>query len=161
MTTAETAVLASIVAIFVSIGACVVAAEQWRVARAKFRLDLFERRYALFELVWGFLSANVRDDEDLPAQRLNLQNHLPQIFFLFGDEMGNHVDKEVLPRAIQMEMHRRTANHPGAINPEAVQAAAMAITGLYAWFSTEASSARDRFKPFLGFEEWKADKVGG
>lgn len=156
----DTATVIAAVAAAISLGAIVVASEQWRVARAKFRLDLFDKRYVLYEQLWSFMSGHVRDEPALNKLRIELQNNIPKFYFLFGREIGRYVEEEVMQRSITFGFHQATLARAEIATPAAYEAAAKGSTEVYQWFYSEGTALRSRFAPFLAFEEWKADKVG-
>ncbi|UEP34910.1 hypothetical protein LL998_01015 [Burkholderia ambifaria] len=81
---------AAVVALLVGVVGAFIAWRQYHVARAKLNLDLFEKRYELFNMVWAFASFVVQDGPpSLQApERIELKNLNPKIEFLFGDEIA-------------------------------------------------------------------------
>ncbi|SCK49209.1 hypothetical protein VAR608DRAFT_4896 [Variovorax sp. HW608] len=142
----------AIVALLVGLVAALLAAEQWKVARAKLRLDLFEKRYALYEILWAHLSARVGDHADIKEKSRALQNSIPQFYFLFGDSIGDFA-REALSKGIYQDTATRVSKGFGTA--EAVSKANNDLTEHYSWFMTEVDKMRQRFAPYLGFEEWQ------
>lgn len=58
--------LIGVIATYIAWRQCKVAKEQRRIAHAKLNLDLFQRRYEIFELTWAMLSSmnKLRDDQE-------------------------------------------------------------------------------------------------
>ena len=74
---------AAIIAAFVGLFLAGISLQQYNVARAKLNLDLFQERYALFSLLWSFLSCRVGDLDKVQAASTDLQNALPKFYFLW------------------------------------------------------------------------------
>lgn len=122
---------AAFVALTIGGIAAYIAYQQWKVARAKLDLDLFEQRYALFEVLWAFVHA--RSDEADDAFRA-LSKAVPKFYFLFGPEIGNHVEA-LLAAGSPQDPARPMSTRP---RPTA----------------SEALDLRQRFAPYLDFKEW-------
>jgi len=141
----------AIVALVVGIGAGVVTWQQWRVAKAKLKLDLFEHRYALFDLLWEFMSRRVGDLNTVGEVHKNLQNSIPKFYFFFGEEIGEYVDTAV-KRGIEQSIAHTVAQNPA--NAAIGNESATNLSQHYAWFSKEAIGLRVKFAKYLNFEEW-------
>jgi hypothetical protein len=126
---------AAFVALTIGSIAAYIAYQQWRVAKAKLDLDLFEQRYALFELLWAFVSVDADDAEDAEHAARALKRALPKFYFLFGPEIGIYVE-EVLAKGIaQPDPAKPLSRRP----PPTVD---------------EANDVRKRFGRYLDFKEW-------
>lgn len=142
---------AAFVALVIGLVAAGIAYRQWQVARAKLNLDLFERRYAIFEETWGYLSSAVTEG----TKRFNdptLSNLLPQAEFLFGPEiraymeqarskMGDFwvVEKEWGTGTAE-EQKKRISDRREVVN----------------WFEKQASNGcRAKFGRYLDFRQWR------
>jgi len=128
-----------------------VAWRQWAVARGKFKLDLFEHRFALFELLWSYMSHQVHDHPDTDAKHTELQNSLPKFHFLFDQAIGDFANEAL----IHGNAHA-IAKHIGR-NPATVEADIKSREDMsreYQWLATEATGLRKRFSPYLQFEKW-------
>jgi hypothetical protein len=123
---------AAFVALTIGSIAAYIAYQQWKVARARLDLDLFEQRYALFELLWAFVSADADAAED--AVRA-LKRAVPKFYFLFGPEIGIYVE-EVLAKGIpQQDPAKPLSKRPAPT-------------------LNEANDVRKRFGRYLDFKEW-------
>jgi len=123
---------AAFVAFTIGSIAAYIAYQQWKVARARLDLDLFEQRYALFESLWAFVSADADDAEDAARE---LKRAVPKFYFLFGPEIGIYVE-EVLAKGIpQQDPAKPLSKRPApTVN--------------------EANDVRKRFGRYLDFKEW-------
>jgi hypothetical protein len=102
---------AALVALVIGAIAACIAYRQYRVARDKFRLDLFDRRYAIFLATWRELSRVVTDGP--PQQAFSeFQNHVPQARFLFGPEIEAYL-QELMKNLTEPRLHRHRRGSPG------------------------------------------------
>ena len=83
---------AALVALTVGMGAAVIAFHQYRVARAKLNLDLFEKRWQIYEVVRSRAAwpASHRRGDFTVAQRHEV---VAKAKFLFGAEMAEFVNQ--------------------------------------------------------------------
>jgi len=125
---------AAFVALTIGSIAAYIAYQQWKVARAKLDLDLFEQRYALFELLWAFVSVRTDDSENVQQAVNALKHAVPKFYFLFGPEIGSYVE-EVLAKGVSQDPAKPLSRHP---LPTA----------------NEANDVRERFRRYLDFKEW-------
>ena len=67
--------------------AAYIAYRQYQVAHAKLKLNLFDKRYAIFQQTWEILSETVTQGTRAKNHGLAtpLNNFLPQAGFLFGE----------------------------------------------------------------------------
>lgn len=144
---------AIVAAIFAGIAAYI-AYRQYRVARAKLNLDLFERRYRVFELVWGFTSGVVQGNTPAWGEEksIALTNSFPEVAFLFGHDIAEYC-KEIHSKAIDLKMlNERTKHNDGVLPQDCIEA----HLELQQWFYAQASNGvRQAFGVYLNFEEWK------
>lgn len=140
---------AAFVALVIGGVAALIAWRQYRVARAKLNLDLFEQRYDLYHLIWTLLSAQ---GSPVPQIEADFGNSIPKAFFLFGNEVGDFMF-ECLDRLHQLRAARRKLGQTqhddlarGAIEREVVV--------LLDFWETELTRLRSRFAKYMDFEEW-------
>lgn len=129
-----------------------VAVEQRRVAHAKLNLDLFQRRYEIFESTWCMLSAMIQTRSDQDQVEATFNNARPRARFLFGAEVERYmhdVTMRIIEHKIIMEVVEQSG---GAVQPE--QSAK--LTANHVFFQQEASEgAREKFGRYLDFSEWR------
>ncbi|AXV99830.1 hypothetical protein CJO81_03090 [Ralstonia solanacearum] len=129
--------------------------DQRTVARAKLRLDLFERRYAIFEVTWDYLSRCT--EHKVPPRNAELAvkfaNSIPQAAFLFGRELETYLNT-IRDNAITLWLiQERTAANYNVLPPEDIER----HTELQRWFFEEArQGAKTIFGRYLSFENWQA-----
>jgi hypothetical protein len=115
---------------------------------AKLKLDLFERRYAIFHKTWAILSDVVikgtREDHHGLSTPFNV--FLPEAAFLYGSEIFDYLcdlsEKWNELRGLEGEKNT-AANIPRT-------------TELTQWFFDEATiGAKEKFGKYLDFANWK------
>lgn len=145
---------AAVVALVVGIVGGLIAWRQYRVARAKLNLDLFEKRYELFMVVWTFVSSVVQGGVRRlnSPERVEMINQIPKMEFLFGHELAEYVRKISAQHGSLWSIQQATAQN----NNVMPQAHVQAHLELMQWFADEASDGvRARFGAYLNFEEWR------
>ena len=130
--------------------AALIAWRQWKVAQAKLKLDLFEKRYVIFLATWGELSHVV--NSDISFQRSGeLDNLRPQAQFLFGDEIFTYLTV-ISKNEIQVGIIAAKSRSNGNIMPPEDIANYLE---LMTWFFQEASEGcRVKFARYLDFSSW-------
>ncbi|KFG96059.1 hypothetical protein GQ56_0116925 [Burkholderia paludis] len=144
---------AAVVALLVGIVAGLIAWRQYRVARAKLNLDLFEKRYELFMIVWAFASSVIQGGADTltAKERIEMTNLLPKIEFLFGKDIADYVRKLSAQHASLWAILTATRANHGIMPAQHVDT----HTELMEWFANEAlEGVKQRFGVYLNFEEW-------
>lgn len=133
-----------------------IARAQKAVAHAKLNLDLFDRRFEMFQVTWGFLSAGVNSSEH-ELIHSDFTNQIPRARFLFGAEIADYM-LEASNRRGRLSLLNRTLearpNHPEFTK------LTQETTELHSWFFEEASKGcYKRFAEYLDFSAWKVDPI--
>jgi hypothetical protein len=137
--------------------ALIVAAISWRqylVAKAKLKLDLFERRYAIFQQTWEILSEVVSHGTREKAYGLAtpFNNFLPQARFLLGKKIAAYLD---IASSNWAELHGLEGERTDIAGAD-LQNNIARTTELKGWFFKEASEGcKQQFDEYLDFERWK------
>ena len=137
----------AIAALFVGLLAAYVAYQNYKVGRAKLNLDLFEKRYGIFEKTWAFLSSP-------PAGLFDssLDNLIPQASFLFGHEVAEYMRKASRNASELANIDIRAQARGNVIAPEDIPR----ITELQTWFISEATvGVKEVFGHYLDFSAWR------
>src|SRR5262245_31515290 len=79
----------ALVSLAIGAVAGLIAREQWLVARAKLNLDLFEQRYALYELLCNCLQMIISKPNTEALG--DLFKSTDKFYFLFGAEIGDFI----------------------------------------------------------------------
>lgn len=130
--------------------AALIAWRQWKVSQAKLKLDLFEKRYAIFLATWGELSHVVQSDTSFQRSG-DWDNLRPQAQFLFGNEIYKYM-LAISHKEIQVSIIGTKTRTNGNIMPPEDSAKYLE---LMTWFSHEASEGcRTKFGRYLDFSSW-------
>lgn len=145
-TTYLTAMMTPVVACF---GAWI-AYQQWITARDKLRLDLYERRMAVFTAAWETLGVVfTRGDLTREDESTYLQG-TAGAQWLFGKEIQEYLGKEFWGQLC--ELHRYVAEMDGL--PPGPQRSELSQKKLEQrkWFYAQSDRMEKLFHPYLGFE---------
>jgi hypothetical protein len=134
----------------IAVAVAVIAWRQYRVAQAKLKLDLFDKRYAIFQQTWEILSAVIisgtREKNWGLATPFN--NFLPQARFLFGPDVSKYLDEASRKWT---ELHGLEAE--GVVGNQELIQKKWALT---TWFEEQAKEGcKVMFDPYLNFKKWK------
>ena len=131
-----------------------IAWRQYKLAHAKLKLDLFERRYVIFNDAWKFMSEIMHDGPGDQALH-PFTNQIPQAGFLFGRSIEDYLNDAVKKRTeLYMIQQRIRGRSMSAIvtPPEDIDRSAF----LTNWFFEQASTGlKTKFAPYLDFEKWR------
>ena len=94
----------SIATLFLSVAVVVIAWQQWRIADNKLRLDLFDRRYKVYEATRKFLAVIISEATFTQSQLVEFDIGTSDAEFLFEADVVNYL-KQIRERAL----HMRTA----------------------------------------------------
>lgn len=128
-----------------------IAFNQYKVARAKLNLDLFDKRHHIFQKTWECLSQG--SNPNMETMRLNFTNLIPEASFIFGKNIETYM-YEINKKLIEYNMlnikMQNNAIHP--ISDDDTNR----IVELANWFYNEASTgSRQIFSEYLDFSNWK------
>jgi hypothetical protein len=128
---------------------------QAAVAQAKLKLDLFEKRYAIFLETWQIMSeVGTNGTRGENAKRYGFgtpfSNFTPQAGFLFGKEvqayLSDAVDKWIELHGLEGEREDAAARAQHAAR----------VRELKEWFFNQAKTGlKDLLGPYLDFGEWR------
>ena len=129
-----------------------VAVEQRRVAHAKLNLDLFQRRYEIFESTWIMLSAMIHGTPNLNEVESTFNNARPRARFLFGVGVEQYMT-DLTTRILETKEIRKALEQSGP--PGSAEQNARLIAS-QSFFQHEAGvGIRDMFGRYLDFSEWR------
>ena len=142
---------ASFVALVIGGIAAWIAFHQYRVARTKLKLDLFDKRYDIFIKTWGHLSEMVQKGVG-PIALSDFDNERPRAGFLFGQDIESYLSEISSQRTKLWTINARIKATCGNIPLDIIKEDG----DLSNWFLHEAQSgAKHRFAPYLDFSQWK------
>ena len=143
---------AAVVALLAALIAGLIAYRQYRVAKAKLNLDLFERRYKIFEIVWGALSITAQSGIPNSKPVIELNNIVHQVSFLFGADIDEYV--KLVHDKILESQRLRTKN--GFNNNFALPEDRARLMELTNWLTDQAKrGVREQFGKYLNFQKWR------
>jgi hypothetical protein len=131
-----------------------IAWRQYRLAAAKLKLDLFDKRYEVFEQTWSILSMVIQKGINQPATVFGtpFNNFTAKVRFLFGKDVSDYVSEAQGKWVDLWEIECSTQANGGVVQPG--DAAKRAV--LMKWFHHEANhGVKDVFGRYLNFEKWK------
>lgn len=130
------------------------ASAQREIAQAKLQLDLFDRRYAMFEALWEFLSNTTSSSVSQPTGTYaEFTNLIPKSRFLFGPEVEAYMRLVHRKRLELDSLHAQIRSQGGVVLSQEQTAQ---LTDLQTWFFNEASECSKRFAKYLDFGEWQS-----
>jgi len=136
----------AIVALLVGSIAAFIAYRQYKVAEAKLNLDLFERRYAIFETTYETLLQTAINgpevsDGPLPGPFYNL---IPESHFIFGSDIVDYLLEASEKWSEVCALKSTNENYEIRRN------------FLSEWFTTEAATGSvEVFGEYLDFTKWR------
>jgi len=127
---------------------------QYFVAKAKLKLDLFERRLAIFQKTWEILSEAVvkgtREKNWGLATPFN--NFLPEAAFLFGPEISEYMNECSKNWTELNGLQAEKYADAGKDRQKNIERS----TELTRWFLEQASAGcKTKFGVYLDFANWK------
>jgi hypothetical protein len=140
---------AAFVALAIGLVAAWIAFWQYRVARAKLNLDLFERRIAIYDEVMTFLLESLPGGPQSFLATIERRDEVP---FLFGDEVVKYLDQVQQHRDELRQIETQAVANNGVVPPAQIPR----HTELTNWFVQQRSSGCRRvFAPYLDFGAWR------
>jgi hypothetical protein len=125
-----------------------IAWQQWRVAENKLRLDLFDRRYKVYDATKKFLAVIIREATCTDSQLFEFNVGTSDAEFLFEADLVAYL-AQIRKRAL----HMRTAQQlfePLPVGDERSRHVQAAHDDL-SWLSDQITAMTKAFTPYLGF----------
>ena len=129
-----------------------IAWQQWQVAGSKLRLDLFDRRYKVFDATRKFLAVILRDARFEDSQLFEFYAGTSDAEFLFGSDVVDYL-AELRKRAIDMRTHQKVYE-PLPVGPERL-CHVQAEHDQLVWLGDQLTTMSKTFRPYLGFSHVK------
>ena len=96
----------SIATLFLSVAIVAIAWQQWRVAETKLRLDLFDRRYKVYDAARKFLAVIIREAAFTNAELIEFNVGTSDAEFLFRADVVDYLG-QVRKHAVHMQTAQR------------------------------------------------------
>ena len=138
----------SIATLFLSIAVVVIAWQQWRIADSKLRLDLFDRRYKVYDATRKFLAVIIREATFTDSQLFEFYGGTSDAEFLFGADVVEYLG-QIRNRAVDMRTHQTLFQQMpfGDERSRHVQANHDDLS----WLNDQITAMTKIFAPYLGF----------
>jgi hypothetical protein len=138
----------TIATVVISLAITYIAWQQWQIARAKLRLDLFDRRYKVYDATRRFLGTIVGDATFTDAQLWAFALGTSDAEFLFEPDVVAYL-AQIRNRAIDMRTHQQVfAPLPvGEERSRHVQAQHDELI----WLTHQLTEMTKVFSPYLSF----------
>lgn len=129
-----------------------IAYQQWQTAKAKVRLDLYERRFKVYRGVMDFLGAIARDAE-VTHETLNaFYKETDEKRFLFNDDLKQWL-KQLRQTAVQLRLvGKKITALPANREVERLEACDEDAS-LLQWFDEQIEQAESKFERYLTFKD--------
>jgi len=129
-----------------------IAWQQWQVAHAKLRLDLFDRRYKVYDATRAFLSVIVANENFDNSQLFTFYAGISDAGFLFDAAVVDYLE-QIKTRAIDMRLKNKLLGNLS--NDDERAHLAQAETEQLLWLSEQLKVMGKVFTPYLGFSHIK------
>lgn len=139
---------ATIATAFLGLVASWIAVQQLRLARHRFRLDLFDRRYKVYDATRTFLSTILRNATFTDVELFQFYSGTSDSDFLFGPELVDYL-AQIRRRAVDMRLHQKKYEHLpiGYERSQHVDAEHMELL----WLNDQILAMTKIFIPYIGF----------
>jgi hypothetical protein len=141
-----------------SVAVGIIALLQWRLARNKLRLDLFDRRYKIYEETQTFVDSINNDPGNVDSYLNAFNAGTSNAGFLFDADVVNYI-KQVREKAAYMRT-ARTLYEAEERKSQPNEAERVRNIERYeadrAWLIEQATAMTKTFTPYLGFQNVKA-----
>jgi hypothetical protein len=126
---------------------------QYLVAREKLKLDLFEKRFAVFEAAQKFLETVVRDPPVGWDEQQEFLRGTQVAAFLFGPKVVEYLDGQLNQKALKiMALRQGYEQRPPGAEREAQE---NEVYELVQKLAEELPKLPEHFAPYLRFRVWK------
>jgi len=139
----------SIATLFLSVAIVTIALLQWRVAENKLRLDLFDRRYKVYNATRKFLAVILREAKLTNSELFEFDLETSDAEFLFGADVVEHLAK-IRKQALHLLTTRKLLERPNASDEETSRYAHAQENDL-SWLGDQITAITKTFAPYLGF----------
>lgn len=142
----------SFVTIVIGVFVAFVGYQQYCINRERFKLDLFEKRFAVYKGIQVFLTYILINAKFEMAELFKFRANTQDAIFLFGEDVTNYislVDKKAL------EFWSLSEELEGLPIGEERSKACKEKTCLLKWLIDELPQLKDIFSPYLKFKTWK------
>lgn len=130
-----------------------IAWQQWQVARAKLRLDLFDRRYKVYDATRKFLAGIMSEPTFSDSQLFTFYAGTSDAEFLFDSEVVDYL-AQIRKRALDMRLHQKLYA-PMGVGEEQRSSHIEKEQEQLLWLTEQITAMTKTFAPYLGFSNIK------
>ena len=148
----STSMFSGIATLIVGLAVTFIAWQQWKVSHAKLRLDLFDRRYKVYEATRKFLAEIISTATFSDSQLFTFYAGTSDAEFLFDSDVVEYL-AQIRKRAVGMRTHQKLYEHlpVGDERSRHVQAEHDELL----WLGDQVTAMTKTFTPYLGFSNIK------
>jgi hypothetical protein len=143
-----------VVTLFLSLTVVIIAVLQWRVADNKLRLDLFDRRYKVYDATRNFVAVIIKEATFTDSQLVDFNIGTSDAKFLFGPDIEAYL-AEIRKRAVHMRTTHQLLEKPQPSDDELSRRTRAEYDDLL-WLCDQITAMTKTFAPYLGFANIKS-----
>jgi|ERR1017187_1960614 hypothetical protein len=144
--------LGPIATLIVGLAVVFIAWQQWRVSHAKLRLDLFDRRYKVYEATRKFLAGIMSEATFSDSQLFTFYAGTSDAEFLFDSEVLDYLT-QIRKRAVDMRLKNKLwQSQQGEERTRLIEAEHEHLM----WLTEQLTGASKVFAPYLSYANIKS-----
>jgi hypothetical protein len=140
----------SIVTLFLSLTVVIIAGLQWRAADNKLRLDLFDRRYKVYDATRNFVAIIIKEATFTDSQLVDFNIGTSDAKFLFGPDVEAYL-AEIRKRAVHMRTARQLLEKQQVSDENELSRHTRAEYDDLLWLCEQITAMTKNFAPYIGF----------
>ena len=125
-----------------------IAVQQYRTSRLKFKLEMFEKRYAIYQGVKNFILSAVREANLSNDDFFKFNEETQDAFFLFGERVEKYIDELRSKGSRLRYLNERLSDQSLPIGEERSKLA-KEDAELNTWFGNQLLESKQVFKKYL------------
>lgn len=151
-------ILVSLATPVIALAVAVIAYLQWQVAHDRLRLDLFDRRYKVYEAARKFIAITTMETPNFDdSHLLEFNDRTSSAVFLFKSDIVDYLS-DIRKRAVTMRMHYELYQPTGTSENERVKHI-NSEQEEKDWLFSQLAVMPKIFSPYLGFPNIKPEFV--
>ena len=127
-----------------------IAYEQWKTNRDKVKLELYDRRYKIYDETRRFISSAVRNGDLTNEDFSKFYEVLPETRFLFQDDVYSYMQELINKGA---NLHADSVIASGSSENPHYKNAVEKAGDIVNWYGKQYDKLHVIFKPYLSFEK--------
>lgn len=142
--------LQALLAPVIALVAVYIAWRQHATARDRLRLDLYDRRFAVYRALMDLLSAALTSGNLKDAELYRFSSDTAERSFLFGPEISEYCE-EIWKEGVRLQALNSRLHEEDLPAGEERNQVARSRTELFQWFKNQLEAAPKKFEPYLQF----------